>query len=198
MFKVSALQVEYFPDRQVVEHVLSTLGLPEERLRGVLQAYVCSEPKDAAEGYQKKLAHNLEEYLKKTLSVGDLESRLDRSYTNRLGEQSDLVLCRHGAQRAIFFEIEFRPNVEKDLVKFQIGYNSSRLGAAVLILALAREVINPGYTTMPEFSKFLKVIKELRPDYPLLLYGIGSDESVVAGTQIKRRQRADPNEAEEV
>lgn len=67
------------------------------------------------------------------------------------------------------------PNVEKDLVKFQIGWNRELLAAAVLVLPVDREAINPRYTSMPEFGKSARVIGELRPAYPLLLVGISGD-----------------------
>lgn len=68
-------------------------------------------------------------------------------------------------------ETEFRPNVEKDMVKFQIGANAGVLSVAVLILTSDRNSVNAGYTTMPEFAKFERVIDELRPVYPLLVLG---------------------------
>ncbi|MBI1953941.1 MAG: hypothetical protein HYS41_07465 [Candidatus Omnitrophica bacterium] len=175
MFKVNSLRFEHFPDTQCVERALSDLGLPNGRLRDVLQNYGCSEPRDIAggEGYQIALARHLGNHLKKTLPSESLNLVNKQRYSERLGYNADIVLRRPGIQRAIFVEIEFRPNVEKDLVKFQIGWNSSMLGAAVLLLALRRETINPDYGSMPEFDNFLKVIKELRPDYPLLLCGIG-------------------------
>jgi hypothetical protein len=43
-----------------------------------------------------------------------------------------LALARSSSEPKIFFEVEFRPNAEKDLVKFQIGKNRGTLGAAVL------------------------------------------------------------------
>jgi hypothetical protein len=74
--------------------------------------------------------------------------------------------------------------VEKDLVKFQIGANSGWLSAAILIVTLDLRCVNPGYTTMPEFAKFQRVIDELRPIYPLLMIGF-------AGAHDEVRQAAD-------
>ncbi len=44
-----------------------------------------------------------------------------------------------------------------------MGHNAGWLGAALLILATNRREINPSYTTMPEFSKSVRVVDELRP-----------------------------------
>ena len=73
------------------------------------------------------------------------------------------------------FEIEFRPNYEKDLVKFQIGANSGILAVGVMILALDRRSLNPGYTSMPEYASALRIIDALQPKYPLLIVGIRGD-----------------------
>jgi hypothetical protein len=103
-------------------------------------------------------------------------------YSPTLNEEADLALGSSYDGLRLFIEIEFRPNVEKDLVKFQIGANTGTLGAAILILALERSNINRGYTTMPEYSKFVKVIEELQPSYPLLMLGfkgIHSEDKVV-------------------
>lgn len=78
-------------------------------------------------------------------------------------------------RRSLYFEIEFRPSVEKDLVKFHIGHRANRLSVGVLILALDRGRLNPGYTSMPEYRKFSRVISEFGPQHPLLLLGIDGD-----------------------
>jgi hypothetical protein len=61
------------------------------------------------------------------------------------------------------------------LIKFQIGHNAGTLAAAVLIMAIDRNTINPKYTTMPLFDKFVQVIAELKLQYPLLLIGISGE-----------------------
>jgi hypothetical protein len=118
------------------------------------------------------VAHELERQLAARLCrFPGLHSGSAR-YSPRLNEKADLAIGRNGSDSRVFFEVEFRPNVEKDLVKFQIGANSGALAAAVLILAADRNAINRGYTTMPEFQKFERVIAELAPRYPLVVYGI--------------------------
>ncbi len=92
-----------------------------------------------------------------------------------LNEKADLAFATDTDVPAVYCEIEFRPNVEKDLIKFQIAHNRGRLAAAVLVVATARGRINPGYTTMPEFAKVTKIVTELSPPYPLLLVGIDGE-----------------------
>jgi hypothetical protein len=88
-----------------------------------------------------------------------------------LNEEADLALGTNYNGPRLFIEIEFRPNVEKDLIKFQIGANTGALTAAILVLALERNNINRSYVTMPEYSKFVRVIDELGPSYPLIMLG---------------------------
>ena len=112
---MSNLLSEFFPERQHVETVLSNLGLPEAQLRGVLQGYAYPEKKvSSGKGYQVVLAEGLSGYLRRALQSEEMNVDLTRRYCERLGECADLVLRRRGATRAVFFEIEFRPNVEKD------------------------------------------------------------------------------------
>lgn len=141
---------------------------------------MCSSPLNPDRGYQQDLAHELESYLRDTFTKQGPWKIADNMYCSELNEKADLVLGSDDVELRIYFEIEFRPNVEKDLVKFQIGCNSNRLGAAVLILASNRKEINPDYSTMPEFHKFVTVIRQLHPSYPLLLLGI-SGEHIYGG-----------------
>ena len=99
-------------------------------------------------------------------------TRASSRYSESLGERADLAIGGAGSG-ALYVEIEFRPNVEKDLAKFQIGHHKRRLAVGVLILALDRNELNSSYGSMPEYSKFQRVIAEFRPLHPLLLVGIG-------------------------
>ncbi len=171
-FQITELQSEHFPDEYAVENGLSQFGLPFEQINGAIEKFTCPMPQTPGQGYQQVLAAELERYLKSALTDGN-ELRLGSvNYNPRLNERADLALMRSGIKRKIFIEIEFRPNVEKDLIKFEIGHKSELLAVAVLIMAINRKDINPSYITMPEFAKFQRIIKELRPEYPLLLIGI--------------------------
>lgn len=103
----------------------------------------------------------------------------DSRYSPKLNEEADLALGPKYTGPRLFIEIEFRPNVEKDLVKFQIGANTGALGVAILVLTLDRNNINRSYVTMPEYSKFVRLIEELRPSYPLLMLGFKGTHSDV-------------------
>jgi hypothetical protein len=128
----------------------------------------------AGTGYQQFIARHLETHLRSTLAVPPLQQASPR-VSPALNEQADLVVALDPDHPAIYFEIEFRPNVEKDLIKFQIAYNRKRLAAAVLVVAIARRRVNAGYTTMPEFAKVSRLLAELAPPYPLLLVGIDGE-----------------------
>ncbi len=74
-------------------------------------------------------------------------------------------------------EIEFRPNCEKDIIKFMIVERAERLAAGVLIVVNDRKTLNARYTTMPQFSYVKSVLDELAPSFPLLLIGLNGDFS---------------------
>jgi len=176
IFRISEVMTAHFPDSPSVKDALQAHGVAENNILNALHAFECTVDSDnKAEGYQIRIAGELVKHL--TTAIVEKEKIIieNPTYCPRLNEKADLALAKSGSQKRIYFEIEFRPNVEKDLVKFQIGYNSSLLGAAVLVLATDRRGINPAYTTMPEFPKFKRLIQELRPVYPLLLCGIGGN-----------------------
>jgi len=171
-FKVIELRTAYFPDEGTLSSALSGFGLPLPVIRAALESFVCKAAVLSGQGYQQHIARELEDHLASRLRDGEFRTARRARYSPRLNEQADLAIGRSGLERQIFVEIEFRPNVEKDLVKFQIGSNTGRLAAAVLILATDRKAINTGYKTMPEFGKFSQLIRELAPQYPLFLVGI--------------------------
>jgi hypothetical protein len=171
-FLLTDVKVAHFPSDAVTNRALDDFGLPENKIRESIQTFVCRTQVVVGQGYQQDLAHELELHLTVQLTrLPGLHSGTAR-YSPRLNEKADLAISRNGSISRVFFEVEFRPNVEKDLVKFQIGANNNALAAAVLILASNRNAINRGYTTMPEFQEFERVIAELAPRYPLIVYGI--------------------------
>ena len=121
-------------------------------------------------GFQRDLGPTIEQCLSAALTTNGLRAA-NRRYSPTLNEQADLSFAREFSDPRVFVELEFRPNVEKDLVKFQIGSNAGTLAAAVLIVTSDRNSVNPSYTTMPEFAKFVRIIDALQPAYPLLLLG---------------------------
>jgi hypothetical protein len=157
---------------------LQTFSLSLDRLVCALASCVHTPSPHQKGGLQQFLAATIERHLETTLTTSYNLSHAPDRYSPDLNETADLTLTNGSSARHIFFEVEFRPNVEKDLIKFQIGFSRGTLAAAVLILAMDRNNINRSYRTMPEYSKFERIIEDLQPNYPLLLLGIriGSDE----------------------
>lgn len=170
-FEITYIETEFFPSLSNVNDALAQFGLSNGHLKSLLSQFVCNVPVASYQGYQIGLARELPRFISHELTRANHLSELDRRYSITLNEKADLAIGYKDVKDRIFFEIEFRPNVEKDLVKFQIGYNAKRLALAVLILTTDRNSINSQYRTMPEFGKHKKIIKELSPKYPLLLFG---------------------------
>jgi hypothetical protein len=173
-YHLDDLRFAAFPDDAIVSTALAGVGLPRPAIEAAIRAFVCNAPQTPGFGYQQHIADHLEAHLRTSLAVPPVQ-QLPTKVSPALNEKADLALGITSAGPAAYFEIEFRPNIEKDLVKFQIARNRDRLAVAVLIVATYRLRINPGYTTMPEFDKVARIIAELRPPYPLLLAGIGGE-----------------------
>ena len=171
-FCLTDVKAAFFPTEAHIAGALKQFGLPESKIRAAVQKFVCQAAPDPVRGYQQEIAHDLQKHLERLLTTGRQLFASRAKYSPNLNEKSDLTISRNGCEKRIYFEIEFRPNVEKDLVKFQIGANTGSLAVAVLILAVDRNTINTRYITMPEFGKFERLIRELKPSYPLVLYGI--------------------------
>lgn len=179
-FRITEVKSAFFPSEPMVRHALDQAQVSSTEILVALAAFTCKAPRTDGQGYQMSIAHELERHLSTTLTRGKPVYAGGSRYSPRLNEKADLAIGASTGDSKVFFEVEFRPNVEKDLVKFQIGHNAGSLAAAVLILALDRSAINPRYTTMPEFAKFERVIAELAPTYPLLLCGIHGEHIEVA------------------
>jgi hypothetical protein len=166
-----------WPDEAHMTATLEAFSLSLDRLISALTSCVHTASPYQQGGLQQFLAATIARHLETTLTTSYRLSRADERYSPELNETADLALAHGFSEPRIFFEVEFRPNVEKDLVKFQIGVNRGTLAAAVLILAIDRNNINWRYYTMPEYRKFERIIEELQPNYPLLLLGvrIGND-----------------------
>ncbi len=171
-YRITEVRVARFPEDIGVTEALVNSGLSEDRIVEIIKSFVCQKPLHYNQGYQRAIAIELEAYLKQELLTDPSLTPMSLRYSPRLNEQADVAIGPADGRSGAYFELEFRPNVEKDLVKFQIGFNTGRLAVAILILANDRRLINPQYTTMPEFGKFEQVIEELKPGYPLLLVGI--------------------------
>ena len=171
-FRITRVDRTAFPDATSLSESFAAFGIPAATLEASFESFVCSAPLEAGRGYQQSIARELEHHLSEELGAPEHRVVRRARYSPHLNEQSDLAIRRDGTDSFVFIEIEFRPNVEKDLIKFQIGKNSGRLAGAVLVLMTDRNSVNPRYTSMPEYRKFVRVIGELRPQYPLLLVGL--------------------------
>jgi hypothetical protein len=176
-FKVKEINNRCWPSEALVDQALGTLGLSIRQVQESLRDFVHSRAADPNRGFQQDLAETLKQHLREYLGrVGTLKVA-DSKYSPKLNEEADLALGANYNGPRLFIEIEFRPNVEKDLMKFQIGANTGALRVAILVLALERNNINRRYPTMPEYSKFVRVIDELRPSYPLIMLGFKGTHS---------------------
>ena len=179
-YHVCDVRVAAFPDETTVSKALAAYSTSIEEFRSAVAQFICPVERTVLGGYQQHLARHLEQYLVAFLLAKPNVSRASRQYSSLLGEQADLAVSSGGASN-LYVEIEFRPNVEKDLAKFQIGHNAGRLGIGILVLAISRWRLNPSYTTMPEFEKFNRVIPEFKPLHPLLLVGIDGEHRLATG-----------------
>lgn len=109
----------------------------------VFYSFECKAELQKRVGYQQRIAHELEPHLKRLLTRDGALKAAPRTYSGRLNEEADLAFSTSKTDRRIYIESEFRPNVEKDLVKFQIGWNAQLLGVALLVLAINPREINP-------------------------------------------------------
>lgn len=170
-FKITEAQYRCWPSTAGVDLALRPFVLTVDAISSVLTEFAHTFGPSENGGLQQYLAKALERYLKERLVAGRPIRLASTRYSPALNERADAAFKADEAKGKVFVEIEFRPNVEKDLVKFQIGANSGTLGVAILVLAGKRNDINPAYPTMPEYGKFVRVIEQLRPTYPMLLLG---------------------------
>lgn len=172
-FKITNTKIEIFPNEETAI-LFSDIELSVDKIIEAIENFKCEKDKEEGVGYQQNLSKDLPEHLISKLNLFDRVCK-EKIYTTKLKEIADLVVTTNDFTKKIFFEIEFRPNVEKDLIKFQIGYDSGNLAGAILIVAINRKEINEKYTTMPQYDKINKLIKELKPKYPLLLIGVSGN-----------------------
>lgn len=172
MFRISQVAVAAYPDDVTLAGSLAPLGLSTQMIKDAISAFSSTTPRTEGLGYQQVVARELERFLETQLLARAGLERGSPLVSPNLNEQADLALGRPGYDRLLLAEIEFRPNFEKDLVKFMIAERSNRLAAGLLIVSLARASLNPRYTTMPEFHKVIRIVRELAPNLSLCVVGI--------------------------
>lgn len=164
------------PGSRTVRDVLRTYGTTPSSVVRELKR-LDFRRRNPKQGLQIELSKRLQDLLarsfqKKGLSVYT-KGRQCR-YSDAIDLRADLAVKRGEDRRGIYVEIEFRPNIYKDLVKFEIGHRSRLVELGVMVVAQNRNHINRRYTTMPEFSKCSEIIEALKPKCPILLIGIDS------------------------
>ena len=173
-FSITGLRSFAWPDESQVSASLQPYDLALDELGAAIRSFT-DDTDPGVNRYTEALAANLAKHLRAALKQPGLNPQIrrrDARYSGDLEHNADVVVWRANEQRGVFIEIEFRPNFEKDLVKFRIGHHSTRLDLGVLLVATDRRAIRGSYTTMPEFGKVCEVVRLFRPDHPLLVLGI--------------------------
>jgi len=172
---ISEVRHREFPDAGAVSGTLASLGVSLDEVLAAFRGYICPIAPTAGRGYQTDLTEDLKGYLEKTLQRDGLRptrARHELTYSRTLNEHAEFGLVHESSNRRVFVEVEFRPNFEKDLIRFQIGASEGILAAAVMVLAIDPRSIDAAYTTMPTYEAVTKVVEALRPTYPLILIGL--------------------------
>lgn len=172
---ISEVRHREYPSAQAVDAALNPLGLTLDEVIGAFRGYICPIAPTAGRGYQADLADDIKGYLERSLPRDGLRATRNRqflSYSRALSEHADLGLVHERTNRIVFFEVEFRPNFEKDLVKFQIGAGEGTLAAAIMVLSIDPKSIDATFATMPSYEAVTKVLDALKPSYPLVAIGL--------------------------
>lgn len=172
---ISEVRHREFPKADSVSNAVSMLGLSLDELISAFRGYICPLSPSAGRGFQSDLAEDLKTYLENSLRRDGLRPTRERqylSYSRALNEHAEFGLVHERSNRTVFFEIEFQPNYERDLIHFQIAAAEGILAAAVLVLPIDPKSLDPALATLPTFEAVTKVVDALRPPYPLILIGL--------------------------
>ena len=168
-FKISNVEHYISPHELKVDEILNTYGTSLDDMKKAIMDAIFTRRNNIP--VTKDLAEQLEDLLKIHFLTGGSYLYMD-GYSPTMRETPDVEVGQEGCKERVFIEIEFRPNVHKDIVKFLIGYKKRTLELGILIVAMNREVINKNYSTMPEYKKCVQTIEELQADCPILVMGI--------------------------
>jgi len=128
----------------------------------------------SGKGLQYELSKKIENIILKTFKSKSTIQKQNKKYDiKNLNYRYDIYMKYINIE--YYFEIEFRPNVEKDLIKFQMIYNTIHDKSkfiAVLIVANNKNDINPNYKSMTEYENTIKKINLINPDYNLIVINI--------------------------
>lgn len=172
---ISEVRHREFPSAAAVASALTALGLSLDDVVGAFRGYICPVVPAAGRGYGFDLAEDIKGYLERALQRDGVRATRNRqflSYSRSLGEHADFGLIHERSNRAVFFEIGFRPNYERDLLKFQIGASEGTLACAVMVLSMEPKSIDATFGTMASYDEVTRVLDVLRPSYPLVAIGL--------------------------
>lgn len=172
---ISEVRHREFPSPADVAAALTALGLSLDDLVAAFRGYVCPITPAAGRGYGSDLTDDIKAYLEKALQregVRPTRNRQFLGYSRSLGEHADFGLIHERSNRTVFFEICFRPNYERELLKFQMGASEGTLACAVLVLSIEPKSIDATFGTMPSYEEVTRVLDVLRPSYPLVAIGL--------------------------
>lgn len=176
-FRTTEVQFLTYPTEPAFKDALSGFNLLPDEIREVIAHFECRTPRLQGDksGYQQNIAKRLVDELTGFFQSRGCTATPEQKYSRAIGEKCDLLVVSQGGLNA-YVEIEFRPNVEKDILKFEIAWRKESLALAVLIVAIDHKGINSNYGTMPKFSKVARVLEEFQPEFPLMLIGIDGKE----------------------
>jgi hypothetical protein len=172
---ISEVRHREFPSASAFGAALAPIGLSLEELVDAFRGYICPLSQTTGKGYESDLAEDLKGYLAKALQREGLRptsNRSNLSYSRSLTDHADFGLVHERTNRVLFVEMGFRPNYERDLLKFQIGASEGTLAAAVLVLSIDPKSIDATVATLPTYDAVTRVVEALNPSYPLLLVGL--------------------------
>lgn len=161
-----------YPNARQLARALAPLRLSADTIVAAIEAFSTATTRIDGVGYQQTVAKELELHLKQVLVRRTALAEVSTKVSPRLGLKCDIALARSEQTSRLFVEIEFRPNYEKDIIKFMIAARAERLAAGVLVVVNNRRTLAPHYTTKPQYSDVERVINELEPSFPLLLIGL--------------------------
>ena len=173
-FRITSVERSAFPNGSATSDAAAAFGITIDQLCELVHDFVSQTPTRPNVGHQRVLAGELEEHLERSLAAAGLRP-VSKSVSPVLGERVDFAAGRGQAPPYLLGEIEFRPNFEKDLVKFSIAARRGILGLGVLLVAKARHEINPGYTSMPQYDKVIRTVAEFAPSFPLVVIGLSGE-----------------------
>ncbi len=183
-FRVTKVDRFCWPDQLAVDRGLEPLGLNSSSVCAALQSFT-DDTDPSAKRYTETLAHNMARHLAQQLRRPGTRSetrQVHTRYSPQLDHNADVAVAPGEPGRSAFIEIEFRPNFEKDLVKFQVGHHSGRLAVGIIVVAVDRDAIRDTYTSMPEFASVTAVLASFRPLHPVLVLGMHADRGGGSGT----------------